>query len=159
MRKLIAAAALLICAIGSAHAGCYIANYDANGIPNEVCTNNTSGGGAPAYVDKWTAIAVSKSTLTAGSAHGQDSMNAAQQLALANCSSARSDCKLQAWDKNTCLAFAISLNGASGYGNDPNRLRAQAKAMTQCRANQGQNCSVQASPCASDDPRWPSPSN
>src|SRR5271156_3722700 len=80
MRKLIAAAALLMCAVGSAHAGCYIANYDANGIPNEVCTNNTSGGGAPAYVDKWTAIAVSKSTLTAGSAHGQNSMNAAQQL-------------------------------------------------------------------------------
>ena len=48
-------------------------------------------------------------------------------------------------------------DGAWGIGNDPNRDRAVANALANCRKFKGQNCAVQAAPCAGDDPRNPIP--
>lgn len=118
------------------------------------------GGTTTTPADKWTAIAFSNSTMRSGSSHGQDSQDAAEQLALTNCRTAASDCKLEVWGRNTCLALSTSHpEGAYGYDNDPNRERAQAKAIAQCRAGNGKNCVVQASPCANDDPRFGEPTS
>jgi hypothetical protein len=156
MRKFIAGAALVMCAINAAHASCYIANYT-NGIPNEVCTPGSS---APAAVDKWAALAVSDSTLRSATSHGQNSQAEAEQLALSLCGSVASDCKIQGWARNWCVALAVSKSDVI-WGSDsaPTRAQAQAKAMTACRTYKGQNCVIQAASCASDDPRFPSPSN
>jgi hypothetical protein len=123
----------------------------------ENCLNRCRSG-APVAHDVWAAVAVSPSTLHSGSSHGQNSEAEAKQLALKNCASGASDCELVNWGNNLCFALATS-QPESIYGQDydADRARAQTKALARCRLAGGKNCVAQASPCASDDPRWPSP--
>ncbi len=123
---------------------------------NPVCIPDNNPGSigsrTPVY---WAALAVSPSTLQSGSSHGQTSEAGARQLALKNCATAASDCKIVNWG-NACFALAVNrANG--GYGQDfaRNRNEAGAKALARCPGSSG-SCVVQAAPCAGDDPRWPS---
>jgi hypothetical protein len=135
---------------GSNPSGC---DYDQRG--NYYCW----GGAGKGSGDRWTAIAFSKSTFRSGTSHGQVSQSEGEQLALSNCRSGAADCKVQIWGRNTCLALAVSLTDQTwGIGNDPDRAKAETKAVTNCIAYKGKNCFVQAAPCASDDPRLPLPS-
>ena len=72
--------------------------------------------------------------------------------------SAAPDCQLVNWGSNLCFALAVN-RGDRIYGYDFGRSRAEAgtKALARCSAAGGKSCVVQASPCASDDVRWPSP--
>jgi hypothetical protein len=107
--------------------------------------------------DEWAAIVYAfDSAMSSGTSHGQGSQEAAEQLALKNCRSIASGCKVLSWARNTCAALSTSRpDGIYGYDNDPDRARAEAKALARCRGAKGKNCVVQASPCASDDPRLP----
>jgi hypothetical protein len=146
MTKLIAAAALLMCTIGSAHAGCYIANYDANDIPNEVCTNN-SAPSAPAAPDEYVAIAVSDGGLHVGISHGPET----EQMALQRCRKTGTGCVIEDTAVNSCDAIAISiLDKKLGYASDPNRTVAGQTALAQCR-NLSSSCKLVAAVCAGDD--------
>jgi hypothetical protein len=111
------------------------------------------------YVDKWTALAISDTTNRAGAAHGQNSQDEAESLALTNCRRNGSlDCKSLLWGVNTCLAIAISYpDKVYAWDNDANRARAGSKALARCVQAKGKNCAIQTTPCANDDPRWPSP--
>ena len=66
------------------------------------------------------------------------------------------DCKIVNWG-NVCFALAVN-RANSSYGQDFARSRpeAAAKALARCPKASG-SCVVQAAPCATDDPRWPSP--
>jgi hypothetical protein len=70
---------------------------------------------SPRKPDYWAAIAISPSTLTAGSSHGQTSKIDAERLAMRNCGSAARDCKPAAWAVDDCVALAISLSD-DAYG-------------------------------------------
>jgi len=132
---------------GAPPSGC---DYDQRG--NKYCW----GGGGATEPDKYVALAVSRTTLVSGTAHGQNSPEAAQNLAEGNCASRASDCKVELWGQNTCVAMVVSLvDGKWGDGRDPNRAKAEAQAIGLCRSVKGAKCVVQASPCASDDPRNP----
>ncbi len=129
-------------------------HFDPN---NPVCIPDNPGGGAtssrvPIY---WAALAVSDSTLHSGSSHGQASEAAARQLALKNCATGASDCKIVNWG-NICFALAVNRSNG-GYGQDfaQSRSEAAAKALARCPGRE--SCVVQAAPCAGDDARWPSP--
>jgi hypothetical protein len=102
--------------------------------------------------DEWAAIAYAfDSAMSSGSSYGQGSQESAEKLALKYCSSVVSGCKILLWVRNTCAALSISRpDGVYGYDNDPDRSRAEAKALARCRGAKGKNCVVQASPCASD---------
>ena len=115
--------------------------------------------GRPANPDTWTALAISDTTKRAGPSHSQDSRDAAEQLALTNCRRNGSvACKPLLSGANTCLAMAISYpDGIYAWDNDPDRAQAGPKALARCRSAGGKNCAVQTTPCASADPRWPSP--
>lgn len=136
---------------GGALAQCH---FDPN---NPVCIPDKAGGSIgsrmPIY---WAALAVSDSTLRSGSSHGQTSEAGAKQLALKNCSTGASDCKIVNWG-NTCFALAVNRTNGS-YGQDFARSRSEAatKAVARCPGG-SESCVVQASPCAGDDSRWPSP--
>jgi len=107
--------------------------------------------------DQWASMAYAfNSAMSSGSSHGQASQQAAEQLAIKNCNSAASGCKVLLWARNSCAALSTSRpDGAYGYDADPDRARAQAKALARCRGAKGKSCVVQASPCASDDARFP----
>ncbi len=113
----------------------------------------------PAFVVHWAAVALSKSSMKAGSSHGQNSEDEADQAALAVCRrNGPKDCKVLTWAYNACVALALGSNpGHFGYGPAPNRSDAAAVAMRQCRAGGGANCVVITAPCAQDDPRWSAP--
>jgi Domain of unknown function (DUF4189) len=116
------------------------------------------GSASPVEISHWAAIAYSPSTLRSGSSGGQTSAAAAKQLALRNCAAAAADCALLDWGSDLCFALAVSRpDDVYGQAVDRDRAGAAAKAITLCRNVKGQNCVVQASPCANDDPRWPAP--
>jgi hypothetical protein len=133
--------------------GCH---FDLN---NPVCIpDNESGPVGPAQPVYWSAIAVSPTTLRSGTSHGQNSEAEAKQLALKNCATAASDCELVNWGYNLCFGLAVN-RATHSYGQDYARSRAEAgtKALARCNTLGTKGCVVQASPCASDDVRWPSP--
>ena len=130
---------------GAPPSGC---DYDQRG--NQYCW----GGAGTTSPDRWVALALSPTTLVSGTAHGQVSESAADQLALGNCRSRAADCKFALSGENTCVAMAVSLaDGKWGDGRDPNREKAEAGAIALCRSIKGINCVVQAASCASDDPQ------
>jgi Domain of unknown function (DUF4189) len=110
--------------------------------------NQFSQPGRAANPGKWTALAISDTTKRAGASHGQDSQEAAVQLALTNCRRNGSlDCKFLLWGVNRCLALAISYpDGAYGWDGDPNRAQAGLKALARCRSAGGKNCGVLTAP-------------
>lgn len=106
---------------------------------------------APAYFNKFTAIAISDSTLANGSAWQANSRQEAEQLALAQCRHHARDCKIAMWGENECLALATSsADGSWGSDYDRNGARAKAKAMSVCRQYGGKSCRVVTDPCAHD---------
>ena len=106
---------------------------------------------APVYFDKFTAIAISDSTLANGSAWQANSRQEAERLALAQCGRFARDCKIAMWGENECLALATSsVDGSWGSDYDRNGARAKAKAMSVCRQYGGKSCRVVTDPCAHD---------
>jgi hypothetical protein len=103
----------------------------------------------------YAAAAVSPKTLAAGGAHGQNSLDAAEQLALQNCPrNGAADCKVLIWGENRCVGLAISYHDRRyGYSAGSDRDSAASAALAQCRAASGKNCVVITAPCAGDDPR------
>ena len=113
---------------------------------NRATTTTTS-------VNRYAVIAISAATLHLGTSQGQTSQNTAEQLALSNCGKLASDCKLAMWGINSCVALALSApDQAWGSSWNDNRAQAGASATTICRQHGGKSCTVQASPCANDDP-------
>jgi hypothetical protein len=106
---------------------------------------------APAVPDKWTAIAVSDSTLSWGSSWEADSQSEAEQKALAACAKNAPDCKVEMWGLNMCLALATSQGDLSwGVDSDRNGEKAKAKALAQCRSGNGEHCVIVTWPCSHD---------
>ncbi len=107
----------------------------------------------------WAVVAISKSTMKAGSSHGQNSEDEADEAALAVCRrNGPTDCRVLTYAWNACVGLAVGSNaGHYGYGARPNRKEAAAVAMQECRSGGGANCVVISAPCAQDDPRWSAP--
>ncbi len=123
---------------------------------NPVCIPDNEGSIGSRTPIYWAALAVSSSTLRSGSSHGQTSETGAKQLALKNCATGASDCKIVN-SGNVCFALAVNRTNGS-YGQDFARSRAEAatKALARCPGG-SKDCVVQAAPCAGDDARWSSP--
>ena len=106
---------------------------------------------APTYFDKFTAIAISGSTLASGSSWQANSRTEAEQIALAQCSRRARDCKIATWGEDVCLALATSAaDGSWGVDYDTNGARAKARAMSLCGQYGGKSCRVVTDPCAHD---------
>jgi hypothetical protein len=105
------------------------------------------------------ALAISPTTMRAGSAHGQNSINEAEQTALGLCRRQGSaDCRVLAWAQNQCQALAISYPEKTyGWSSSSARVGAAADAMARCRSSGGKSCQVITAPCAGDDVRFRSP--
>lgn len=121
------------------------------------------GGGAPGAaaspISYWAAIAISPLTLTAGGAHGRDSADEAEQVALLNCRRNNAqDCKVLTGGANQCVALAISYSDKwYAYDAGVNRVSAATNALTRCRNVGGKQCVLIVAPCGDDDVRWSSP--
>jgi len=111
------------------------------------------------------AMAISTSTGLAGTAHGQNTKDAAEKLAMANCVAiGGKDCSLvKPGGQSTCLALAVSLTSVGnysevnfGYGANADRATSATQALTECRSDDGKYCVIRATPCAGDNPVWPS---
>ena len=111
------------------------------------------------------ALAVSTSTGLAGASHGQTMKDAAEKLAMANCAAiGGKDCSLvKPGGQSTCLALAVSLTSVGnysevnfGYGANADRATSATQALTEYRSDGGKNCVIRATPCAGDNPVWPS---
>ncbi len=71
--------------------------------------------------------------MVSGTSHGQTSQSIAEQLALTNCRTRASDCKVVMWGVNSCVAVAVSLPDRTwGASWDANRAKAGTSAMTIC---------------------------
>jgi len=129
-------------------------DYDQRG--NYYCWGNRAGTNTP--VDRYTAIALSPTTMVSGTSHGQTSQSIAEQLALTNCRTRASDCKVVMWGVNSCVGVAVSLPDRTwGASWSANRATAGANALAICVQDKGKSCAVQATPCASDNPSLPAP--
>ncbi len=112
------------------------------------------------------AVAISAATGMSGSAHGQTSKDAAEKLAMANCAAiGGKDCTLvKPGGQTTCIGLAVAVKSVSngtyvncGYGFNADRGVAGAHALDECRSGGGgQDCVIRATPCAGDNPVWPS---
>ena len=124
----------------------------------DTCMNQCRAG-AQRVILHYAALAISRSTMRVGAAHGQNSEAAAKEVALTNCRrNAAADCEVVNYGSNLCFALATSeREGSYGQAPDSDRARAAAKALAQCRGTGAKNCLVQTAPCAGDDPRWSSP--
>jgi hypothetical protein len=102
--------------------------------------------------DKYAAIAVSKNARAVGVSYGPGSLKETERWALARCSRHASDCTIQMWGVNLCIALAISLPEPQwGYDSDPSRARAKEKALVQCRGAGGKSCKIATAPCPDDE--------
>jgi hypothetical protein len=96
--------------------------------------------------------------MVSGTSHGQTSQSIAEQLALTNCRTRASDCKVVMWGVNSCVGVAVSLPDRTwGASWSANRATAGANALAICVQDKGKSCAVQATPCASDNPSLPAP--
>ncbi len=114
------------------------------------------GGGPPTTVIvHFAAVAISPSTMAAGQAHGQNSLDEAKATALQRCrSGGAQDCRVLTWGQNHCVSLAVSHTDKHfGYGVGDDRNAAAAKALSEC----GKNCFVLTAPCAGDAALWASP--
>ena len=118
--------------------------------------NNPQGARAPVY---FAALAISKADFRAGSAHGQPSRAAAEQLALQICRrNGGANCKVLNSGNGLCFGLAMSTHHNNfGQDYDADRARAGAKALARCTATGVADCWVVVATCAGDDPRWASP--
>jgi len=126
----------------------------------EGCENmGRPGGGAQMVVAHFAAVAISPSSMTAGGAHGRNSLDDAEQTALQNCRrGGATDCRVLTWGENSCVALASSYSDKKyGFSVGANRTTTAADAFGRCRSSSGKNCIVAVSPCAGDDVQWSSP--
>jgi hypothetical protein len=102
--------------------------------------------------DSFTALAVSDSTWNWGASWRANSRAQAENIALAQCRARASDCHVQLWGANVCLAWATS-DSDRIWGADYDLYvdTAMAKALNQCKRAGGKHCVVHAHPCADDD--------
>jgi hypothetical protein len=107
----------------------------------------------------WGALAISESAMKAGASHGENSEEAAEQTALANCRrGGPADCKILTGVSNRCLSLAMDHPGIHyGYSPGSDRNAAAAGALAECRSHGGSNCAVVVAPCAQDNPMWSAP--
>jgi hypothetical protein len=124
-------------------------DYDQRG--NYYCWGGGSNS-APVNPDKYAAIAVSDKTLFSGKAWQATSQQQAEQIALAYCKQGASDCSVQAWGKNECVALVTSMPGPSTWAvdADTNRNTANQQALKLCRDKGWKNCVLTVSVCAHD---------
>jgi hypothetical protein len=110
------------------------------------------------------AAAVSYLKASAGVSHGQPSQSAAEQAAMANCKAlGATDCELTNHVQNSCMGVAVSYirltamatRTSFGYGFDSNRSTAGTQALSNCKNSAGQNCTLLAVPCSTDNPVYP----
>jgi hypothetical protein len=104
--------------------------------------------------DRYAAIAVSNSTLKSGSSWNAKSQSEAERLALVYChKQGASDCKIELWARNACVALAASAADGSGTfstGWSPNRAQANSIAVAACHRIKGKRCTIQQSRCPQD---------
>jgi len=116
------------------------------------CPNQGSKRQAPP--DTYAAIAVSNSTLKSGSSWNAKSQSEAERLALVYChKQGASDCKIELWARNACVALAASAADGSGTfstGWSPNRAQANSIAVAACHRIKGKRCTIQQSRCPQD---------
>jgi hypothetical protein len=106
------------------------------------------------------AIAVSDKTLRAGASHGQNSLEDAESVAMANCRAMKAgDCKVVDWVQNRCVGLATSKIAPTGYGWGvaDDRAGSGESALRNCRAHRFGNCILKVTACAGDDVRFSSP--
>jgi hypothetical protein len=116
------------------------------------CPNQGSKRQAPP--DTYSAIAVSSSTLKSGSSWNAKSQSEAERLALVYChKQGASDCQIELWARNACVALAAS--DADGSGNfatgwSTNRAQANSIAVAACHRIKGKRCIIRQSRCPQD---------
>ena len=109
------------------------------------------------------AVAISPSTLKCSAAKGTTSQVSVEVLALQYCQqSGAKDCKPAVSTSGACVAVATStklIPNYYGYGTAPTREAAATQALAQCAKEGagGIDCTVQQSPCSSDNVLWASP--
>jgi hypothetical protein len=113
----------------------------------------------------YVAVATSSLKASAGVSHGQPTQSAAEQVAMANCKAlGATDCETANHGQNTCMGIAVSYIRLTsmatktdfGYGFDSNRSTAGTQALSNCKKSAGQNCTLLAVPCSTDNPEYPS---
>ncbi len=125
---------------------------DATGMPK-------APGGQQVIVVHFAAVALSKTSMTAGASHGQNSQSSAEQAALQACQrNGDKDCTVLTWGENYCIGLAESYaEKMYGFYVGGSRDESAAGALARCQSGKGKNCVITAAPCASDDIRWSSP--
>ncbi|GIL01982.1 MAG: hypothetical protein BroJett030_18810 [Alphaproteobacteria bacterium] len=100
----------------------------------------------PNPLDRFAAIALSKSTLSWGAGYNYNSQNSAEQRALAECAKYANDCEVVTWVRNACVALST---GQGGYGHAWNvsLKKAESESVRFCR-QYGRNCKVTYSVCS-----------
>jgi len=130
----------------------------------QACASLAKSWNPKASATLYTGLALSNNTTKAGVAHGQTSKSAAEQAALANCRAVgANDCTIARSDANMCTGYALSVTKTAAYtktdrgaGFNTDRAAAGAMALAECRNTGGQQCVLLATPCASDNPAYPS---
>jgi hypothetical protein len=82
-----------------------------------------------------------------GSATNVNTQQEASELAMRRCSASGPNCQLVRQFHLGCFAFAVSVNGAGGFGAGSNKVGAESRAITECTQHRGQQCVVQNSIC------------
>jgi hypothetical protein len=125
-------------------------------IPGRACVWDSSGigiwmcsGPAPSAPVRYTAIALSNSTMATGTSWGYSSRAGAEQRALSECSKRARDCKVVDWAWNQCLALATANDGSWGVDSALYVDIAQARALGQCN-KVAKGCVVKLHPCSGD---------
>jgi hypothetical protein len=108
----------------------------------------------------YVAIAVSPSTLSAGSSHGTTTEDSVDSQALQFCKqSGANDCRIYS-AVDSCMAFARPVTPVPnhyGCAATATRESAAAQALANCAKAGGINCAVTLAPCGNDDVRFQSP--
>lgn len=117
------------------------------------CRRGAIGGG-----DTYAAVAISSTTYRAGVAYGEPSREQAERNSADSCkrNNGGADCKSVNWVANGCVGIAVSRDDKA-YGvsaAEKSRLAAWRSALDYCRSAGGLHCSVMATPCSSDNPRY-----
>ncbi len=108
----------------------------------EGCLNRCRNSQGPAPRAYFAAIAVSESDMKAGTAHGQPSRAAAEQLALQICQRNRgANCKVVNSGSGLCFALAMAAHhNVYSQEYDASRARAATKAIASCSATGVTDC-------------------
>ncbi|MDE1991032.1 MAG: DUF4189 domain-containing protein [Rhizobiaceae bacterium] len=99
---------------------------------------------------RYTAVAISDTTLAWGTAWAAPSKEEAERVALAECLTQAKDCHTQTWATG-CVALAESpADGTWGADYDLFVDFAESKALARCSNAGGSDCRIVAHPCSGD---------